>query len=81
MVLWLCEGLRGGGERQQEDVRGLRPEGAKLRAAGGGGEAMELWLCEGRWCWEPWHSAKQLPHDILPQRSRLHAAGSGSLVS
>ena len=29
VVLWLREESRGGGERQREEVRGLRPEGAK----------------------------------------------------
>jgi hypothetical protein len=28
-------------------VRGLRPEAATLRAAGGGEETVVLWLCEG----------------------------------
>jgi hypothetical protein len=47
VVLWLREGARGGGEHLQQEVRGLRPEAAKLRAAGGGEDAMVLWLREG----------------------------------
>ena len=35
MVRWLCEGARGGGERRQQEVRGLRPEAPKLRAVVG----------------------------------------------
>ena len=37
LVRWLCKGARGGGKsRLQEEVRGLRPEEARLWAAGGG---------------------------------------------
>ena len=45
---WLREGARGGGEHQPQEVRGLRPEGAKLRAAGRCEEtAVVRWLREG----------------------------------
>jgi hypothetical protein len=44
----LREGAHGGGERGRvQDVRGLRPEAIKLRAAGGEESAVVLWLCEG----------------------------------
>jgi hypothetical protein len=38
VVRWLREGTRGGGGRCQQEVRGLRLEGTKLRAAGRGEE-------------------------------------------
>jgi hypothetical protein len=46
-VRWLREGARGGGGRLKQEVRGLRPEGGNLRAAGGGEEAGVYWRREG----------------------------------
>ena len=53
VVRWLREGARGGGERGQQEVRGLWPQVANLWATGGGEEALVRWLREGtRWVGE-----------------------------
>ena len=47
VVLRLRGGARGGGGRQQQEVRGLPAEVFKLRAVSGGQEAVVRWLREG----------------------------------
>ena len=55
-------------------VRGLRPEGAKLRAAGGGEEAVVLWLREGT---RGGGERGQEVRGLRPEATRLRAAGGG----